>query len=365
MARYGFKLLRIELREGQRQRALDFGNPGGGKSEVPYLDYVTSDIEAAIAKRERMLREAQGKPESATLSAGPVALENDDVMEESETPDQSLTNQQLVVVRLNRIERRQSAVLIEAFYGKVGDHSKAVHPDSRQEDLELKDRATTRNYRALLIAPEKGTRGFLAVERISRSHLGTQLSKRLFSGRQEHDFKLKEIGPVADEESVAKLMDSRVSQIKVKRSVLGGDSTSPDEYETELIFKLGKSSSDARTVFERVKTWIPTKKNLASNRKLSATEEANAVVSMLWPGLDESTFTDPVATLEGKYPKKLGPLDMREGFVYELGSVRPSDETFIDEIRDTVDRLQLVEKVNLSENWHSKIPPVPNVGGSS
>lgn len=87
MASYGFKLIKIELREGQRQPVMDFG-------ECQYLKRVHRDVTAAITRREDALadeEEARKTAEEAKNSGNSLPmpeehsadLESEDVASES------------------------------------------------------------------------------------------------------------------------------------------------------------------------------------------------------------------------------------------------------------------------------------------
>ncbi|AQX81430.1 hypothetical protein BWO91_17005 [Plantibacter flavus] len=247
-------------------------------------------------------------------------------------------------------------------YGIVGDHSRAVDPDGVLDDADLTKLATTRNYRALIVAPEKGVNGFLAVEVISRSHAAARLTSRLWQGAKNHTFKLRTFGAVADDASIRDLMNgARIPEVSLFQTVTGADTAHSTTVPATLTFKIGKGSAEEESLLSRLLPWLPTKANKAKQDKPDPAAEANSLASWLWPQVAENvSFENAEVVVQGKNrTKRLKPLDMAEGFTYDLGNVRPDDDTFIASVADVVNSISATNQVNVVDDWASPVSPPP------
>jgi hypothetical protein len=366
---YGFKLIEIQLFHGRGRTALDFGAPDGKNARpvVHYLDRLMADFGAPARAddSDRVEVENSGGEVPDQTGAGEgeqveeVSMHSDDVV--GEDSDEGVPveegRKQLAVVRVQNATRYRSAVLLDTVYGIVGDHSLAVDPEGREKDTDLTKLATTRHYRALVIAPDEGKNGFLAVEVVSRSHPAGRLPSRLLTGARGHNLKIRTFGAVADEVSVKNLMDdARIREVTLTQTVPSGDSARPSTIKAKLTFSIGAGSIEEETLRKRFRGWVPTRANKAKKKKPTAKQEARELASYLWPKLAKSVKFDEVeALIEGTHRKRLRPLDMAEGFTYDIGDVVPSDDDFVRHIADVVDTLSATHQINLDDNWADRL----------
>jgi hypothetical protein len=370
MATYGFKVLEITLHRNTGSKEINFGKPRAEDgTETPYLDRIIADFAGTVADEpasgETNL-EADNNNEDGEVEE--VDIGSDDVVADDE-PDSGIpdTNaKRLAVVRVESAVRYRGAVLLETIFGIVGDHERAVDPKGKKDDVDTRDLATTRTYRALVIAPDSGNRGFLAVEVISRSHAGARLPRRLFQGATGHNFRLRTHGAVADDDAVKDLMNgARLPEVRLFESVPGEDAEGANVIPAVLTFKIGKDTTEEHKLRDWLTNWLPTKANKEKNaradeaEKITAAGEANALASWLWPAVAaHAAFDGAEVEVRGKNrTKRLKPLDMTEGFTYEIGDVRPSDDSFIAHVADVVNSISATHSVALPDDWDSPLTP--------
>ncbi|WP_427118322.1 hypothetical protein [Pseudarthrobacter scleromae] len=324
---------------------------------------VTQDVLAARSEPGGQQQETEdelGPGNDIASTVEVVQIGSEDVVAEDE-PDAGAADSNrkpLAVVRVESAERFRGAVLLSTAYGIVGDHRWAIDPEGIRADADLRRLATTRVYRALVIAPPAGACGFLAVEVISRSHAAGRLPSRLRQGAKDHVFKMRTFGAVADDESVKELMTgARIPEVRLFQTVPDADSVGSTTVPATLTFKIGKGSAEEESLRERLMPWLPTKKNKAKKEKPDPRAEANSLVSWLWPAIaDDANFDTAEVVVQGRNrTKRLKPLDMTEGFTYDLGDVRPSDDNFIKSVRDVVDLISATNTLNLEHDWASPV----------
>lgn len=377
MVSYGFKLIEIQLYRDRGQKKLNFGFPDGEKAEprVHYLDRLMADFgpepEVAEGGDPKDGPASADSPEVAEVEGGEqvevVDMHSDDVVAEESDEEVPVEEgrKQLAVVRVQDAVRYRNAVLLNTVYGIVGDHSLAVDPEGKQADTDLTRLATTRHYRAFVIAPDEGINGFLAVETVSRSHPAGRLPRRLHNGAKGHNLKIRTFGAVADEVSVKNLMDdARIREVALSQTVPSADSSRPSTIKAKLTFSIGKGSVEEDTLRKRFQGWIPTKANKEKKNKPTAEQEAKELASYLWPKLAESVqFNDVEALIEGTHRKRLRPLDMAEGFTYDIGDVAPSDDDFVRHVADVVNTLAATHQINLDDDWADRLKKYESADG--
>ncbi|MFF2031084.1 hypothetical protein [Arthrobacter sp. NPDC058192] len=380
--------MEIELREGQRQPLMDFG-------KTRYLDLVHEDVTAAIERRsqeiqaaEEALRAAE-KARQAALESGsaseaePPAEEfieaepggtlvqdassgvvsiasSEDVVSDSEDePTLRQSTRRPSVIRFEESIRLNSAALLRVQYGVIGDHEKGVDPEGRLKDADLKKLATTRSYRILIIAPETGTKGFLAVEVISRSHAAKQFPRRLFQAAVGHRYKIKPLGPIADSGAVKKLVeDGSVKEVQLFKKFIPSDSQTPLAEDVVLTFKIGHKKSQVRRILQRVSSWLPKDAEDATrDADIDPSAEAHSLASILWSELEGASFDDvKVKVINAKQKRTLQPLDFKEGFIYDLGEGPVSDDEFCTRVNDAARLLFSNYQMDMEADWYLHQP---------
>lgn len=372
LATYGFKLLRIESFIGRGHKRQDFG-------QIGLLDLVEKDIAASV-ERSRAAREAAAgasdgsldQDESDTESEVELAsLDGDDVVSgDDDSPYGSddivagdeagtlLKKKPDAVVQLEGSTRYRNALLIRIQYGIVGDHEFGVDPTGRSLAVDLKKRATTRHYRAVLITPDKGESGFLAVEAVSRSNPGSQLPRRLHQAATGHSYKIRTLGTVADEPSIRSLMrDGHVEYVELVKSATDEDGAYPVHFDTELRFKLGGKSSYGDDILNHVRGWVANWMDKKDDKMtINAADEARDLASILWKGTEDLGFdTARVKVKSSKQAKTLQPLDVKEGFVYDLGSKRLDDDAFFKEVALVAQSVFSNNEMDMPFGWNGQV----------
>lgn len=373
LATYGFKLLRVESFIGRGHKRQDFG-------QIGLLDAIEKDIAAAVERSSAGREEGSGPQQSPTEQdlelAGEsevdlAALSVDDVVSGEDEPlegsddviagDESgtlLKKKPDAVVQLEGSTRYRNALLMRIQYGIVGDHEYGVDPTGQSEAVDLKKRATTRHYRAVLITPDKGETGFLAVEAVSRSNPGSELPRRLHQARVDHNYKLRSSGTVADEPSVKALMrDGHVDYVELVKSATPEDGAYPVPFDTVLRFKLGGKSSYGDDILGHVRGWVSNWMDKKDEKEsINAADEARDLASILWKGTEDLGFdTARVKVKSSKQAKTLQPLDVKEGFVYDLGSKRLDDDAFFREVALVAQSVFSNNEMDMPFGWNAPV----------
>lgn len=244
----------------------------------------------------------------------------------------------------------------------VGDHEKGVDPEGKKKDADLKKLATTRSYRVMVIAPSKGTTGFLAVEVISRSHAAKHIPRRLFQAAQDHRYKIKPFGPIADEGAVKKLVEEgSVKEVQLFKTFVPSDSQTPVAEDVVLTFKIGHKKSHVASILQRVSSWLPKSADSSSDNEeespLDPSEEAHSLAAILWSDLEDTQFDDvKVKVTNSKQKRTLQPLDAREGFVYDLGELPVSDDDFCVKVDEAAKVLFSNYGMDMESDWYLHQP---------
>lgn len=384
MATYGFKLIRVNVFEGRRQKKHDFGKIG-------LLDLIEADVAAAVERSKKIREEEKtgseidqshsedmvDKPIAETDSgehgveeSAPEGLvaddliaaendeipSNDDVVSGADEPTLAKSKKPDSVVQLEGTKRYKNALVLQIQYGIVGDHDLGVDPTGVATAVDLKTRATTRRYRAVLIFPDKGETGFLAVEAISRSNPGRDLPRRLYQAAMSHDFKMRSDGVVADEPSIKELMrDGHVEYVELIKSSTGSDESSPNPVPAVLKFKLGAKSSHGPAILEHAKGWVDSWLTRSAEKKENVVpvQEAKDLASILWKNAEDLGFDNARVKISSKKQSKtLQPLDVREGFVYDLGPTRLDDHEFFQEVTKVAQSVFANNEMDMPTDWH-------------
>ncbi|TFC75808.1 hypothetical protein E3T23_14770 [Cryobacterium cheniae] len=356
--KYGFKLLRVQAFNGGGHTPVNFGPEG----EPHYLDRVAEDIAVLRRKRdaEEILRAAVSSAEGIhpavdSASGDEIYISSDDVVSGSETAQlpANLSAKPPAVVRVDESWRLRSALLMQIQYGIVGDHNTAVDPQGMRADADLTGLATTRPYRALLITPERGTVGFLAVEVISRSHAGADLARRLHNAAVGHNLKLRPQGPVADAAAVRNLVRrGRVKEVELFKTIVTSDSETPRMRRVKLTFPIAAGASEAAHILSRVTGWLPRKTTGVDSQPVDAAQEASALASILWSDAESLEFDDARVHIKSDLSdRRLQPLDRTEGFVYELGEVELDNTKFVHEVASVAQALFDANEMEMEPDW--------------
>ncbi|TFD57999.1 hypothetical protein E3T43_07050 [Cryobacterium sp. Hh7] len=366
MATYGFKLLRVQLYNGRGHTEVNFGPKG----EPHYLDRVAGDI--ANQQERRVLEEKQRAETAASGSVNAVDAETgqdiyiaaDDVVTGTDAASLpiNVSEKPAAVVRIDDFWRLRSALLMQIQYGIVGDHDRAVDPQGKIADADLRGLATTRPYRALLITPEEGTVGFLAVEVISRSHAGTDLARRLHNAAHGHNLKLRAQGPVADDAAVKDLVNQgRVKEVELFKTIVTSDASTPTMRKVKVTFPIAVGASEAAGILKRVKTWLPRNSGSADKNPINAAEEAKVLASILWKDAALLAFDDARVQVKSKLSnRRLQPLDKTEGFIYDLGEDELEKKQFVQAVASVAQGLFDSIGMEMESDWSEWLDEVPS-----
>jgi hypothetical protein len=361
VAKYGIKLLHIELRNNTGSIPRSFVPPKG----PTYLQRVVNDFD--VRARSRLQSEAEAAANEAVLttadaeSGDHVQIAADDVVsgvDEATLPTNARKTASSVV-RIDEIRQLESALLLRIQYGLVGDHPLAVDPDGLLEDTDLSGLATTRAYRALIIAPSQGNVGLLAVEVISGSHAGKDLPRRLHNAAVGHNLKIKVNGPIADESAVRNLVRrGRVSEVELFKTIATSDAADPKLRRVKLTFPIAVGASEAGRILEVATRWLPPLSMAALDDEnyepeiLDPEIEAAALASLLWHDSVGLAFDDArVRIVSPSNTRRLAPLNHSEGFIYEIGDEEADDDEFVQRVAAIAQPLFAANAIDIDDTW--------------
>lgn len=149
---YGYRLFRLELYKGNARRPTDFTRATQTSGDIRF------DVPAMVREVcERHLNETFDEPLRFVERVQPdddAAINDPDAEIEDTTP----------MVRLTQVVRHHNRVDIKFRHGRKGSHDLALSAMGEDDDADLRNRASSNEFRAHLYFPEEGTYGLLVCE---------------------------------------------------------------------------------------------------------------------------------------------------------------------------------------------------------
>ncbi|MFE9640471.1 hypothetical protein ACFYOC_15785 [Nocardiopsis alba] len=280
----------------------------------------------------------------------------DEMLDEHGGSESVVSQRDKVVFRVVYAKKNFHIIQGEVLSGKVGSHDRAVSAD---EELDISDKAPSRNYHFILALPAKGDKGILAVEDISRSCPVTPLVRwiKWASKQEQEEAKKTEEGaswwrvsvkPISDEEHLREMIrQGRVEKIEVvKKSITSARMRDTDKFRIS-----GPLPESARErLMGLIRSWLK-KENSEEPRNVDPAENAKSMASILGPELESLDLDDGWVILkdQGGHSKRINPTRISEVFIYSQQTEHRIDGAgFYTEVRRVAKRLQAAERMTIS-----------------
>lgn len=341
MATYGYRLFTVELRKGFGRKAVDFADCGGSH----YIDFVPKFL-ARLAETKvgrPVLRSSSVTPGQASIDE-PEATESEGVYGES-------------AFRVEDPLRNDWAITGSIQAGNFGDHEIALGVPGETEDADLLNRAPVRRFRFVLVLPEKGTTGVLAVEAIGRScpvdlfirWISKASQDEALDNRGEEDGSSEPCwwkmtaNQMGDEEHLNEMIRSgKFGKVELVKLDVAADRKRNKEY-----LRLTAPSIEGGLVSEVagvVKGWwertrqreIESLDQVSKPATVTDAEGAQQLAALIIKGVEGLDFDDGWVVLEEQNGRsnRISPSRMSEVFIYPLSvDDRVSDVEFYRRVR--------------------------------
>ena len=361
MAYYGYRLFEIELRERNARKPAPFEDCAGEHYSV-------------IA--HRLLRAVTG--ETKVESKPGEELDPDEIVDGVEgNPFAGRRG-----VRVVDVEREGHTVWVDVLVGRYGELVTAQGAPGKTADADLTGRAPSDTYRLGFYFPDKGTRGVLVAEDISRacpvdivrnalllegsraeSVHRAKRTRRLEVSEQVPSWWKLILTPMIDEEKVNNLINAGNSQeVKLTRHGVGsGRGRDSVDYEFRAAaLSAGQRADLAALITQWGRELMGRRRARPADRSKmgipSDVEGAAQLSALLGEQITALNFDDGfvvVADADGK-TKKISPTRLNEVWTYPLTrDRRPTDLVFHERSRDTAKRLAVSTRMTGME-WPVK-----------
>lgn len=336
MSKFGFKVFTATLHRKEINEQLNFSVEG-----VNVLEIFCKEVASIIESRESG-EHSDSITSELPANALPITIDDDLFTDMSE-----LGISQHKVMRFQRALQLEQGLLLEVDYGIVGDHTFGVDPAGKQQDIDIRDLATVRSYRVVVIANPLSSNAVIAYEVISRTHVATHFPDRLHRASSGHNLTLKNGKIAADVEAVNQMIrNSNISAVELTKIIPSNDSVVARSRTARLVIPIGKNSSLLEITRNYLTKWL-------SSSNLNTTDEATSLATILWEDVVDLGFDDARIRIEkdGR-SRSISPSDIGEGFTYDIGPNKPSDEILLAHIDEVVARIDLSLSLNVSRNWY-------------
>lgn len=329
MTSYGFRLFQVKLRRENKQKDLPFVSTSEGET-WRYVDHARKLLEGNAGRRER------GLPHMAPESA------EDDLESAKKRP----------LFEVDEYSTLGEHLTFTVSLGARTGHEMAMSdPDEVDaEDIDISEHYPARSYRGVLLLPEEGTEGILALEAISRAcprHPLTRWMSAWSKAEAIPDEKGK--GPawwkliansLIDEDTFSKFVrDSAAETIILKRNKVTRDrkiETDELDLRVEIAREVLRDGA-----MEHIKGWI---RSLREGRGIPSHEAASSIAALVGEELANLDFDETEVSLfnsqTGKH-RKVSPSHLPDVFTYPVTEdIPPELSVLYASMRAVVQRVQ-------------------------
>lgn len=234
-------------------------------------------------------------------------------------------------------------ILFHVEYGRVGRYPKAL---ARKvvDDAQIEGLATGHAYRCLLMLPERGKTGLLAVEDVSSTTPARIIPNWL---SRASDWRVKKVERLAKPRSV-RLMAKQVKDLPRLREMIRSANDASLRLTKKTLSGSGKRKKtkvkleyklDTKADRDDVMTWAERFAAAGdAHMKGSGVAELTEIVD---GSLKTVGFTDAVVVIKvGDSTKKVSASKLDDLFVYPVSADRPDDDVWVDEVMSVVSGIQ-------------------------
>lgn len=347
--RYAFKVHSLRLGRGLNGRKPVYPHVTQSEDEAKAVakgndgpasrDYVTDLVSTLEALRDT----------EETFTDVPKLIAVVDGANEHVPSDQPGTPR-MVVSDVTRTGRRVS-VTVE--YGHLGYHHRAVGK-TKKEEATLEDKSPVEFFRTEFLIPDKGQRGIVGTEVVSRSSalpaLVGWINHSMRTQFGDDKFPRLMVPGLADKKRIQELINGdTVAEIRLSKSIKAGDGVGTTG-KLELIEKV-RTVSHVQNAQNLVKGWFERREEEKSYTEAERLEQIDLLAEIVDDAAKSMGFTDGQVKLDegsGRFvtvtPSRVG-----EIFVYSISDVRPGDTTWEQRVQAQV--MAMAKADQLSVAW--------------
>ncbi|WP_428934360.1 hypothetical protein [Streptomyces sp. ACT015] len=329
MTSYGYRLFTFQVYRGFKRTPLDLADCKGD----PYQEIAESLLK--------------------TLSVGTVVGEP---TEEGQAEVEVEGAFGKPALRVEEVRIVDNTIRATVWAGKFGSHEKAIG-DVAGSDTDIKDKAASNLFRAVLAFPEEGDTGILAVETIGRSCPVAQLTRWMTKksrdeatqGANEGAWWRISVTPLADENRLAEMIREGQAQrlVLVRHATTAGRTRVVRDI--EITASLAVSSRMDKAV-QIVQSWYRRKRQMEEAPAVTDEEGARQLAAIVGPQVADMDLDDGWVQIEDPdgQVKRVKPSQMTDVFTYRLSEDQPPvTPRFYASVRETAVGLQPAAKVGI------------------
>lgn len=342
--KFGFKVHTLEVSRGL-----------SGRSRLP-LRTCTDDKDVAKYKKACEEADAAGKPKPAPLQTGDYMQQFVEALNSLKARKLALTDVPKMMavadgedvfvpgddpgtvrLRVTAVETHGRRVSVRVDYGHLGYAHTALAEEAK-DDAPLDKKSPAQWYRMEFLIPDKGTKGLVVTESISRgSALPALVAWVNHVMREQHG-----------DLSMLRLMVPQMTDLERLKAVMNGDTVSeihlvqksaaidgvPDDGSIKVVEKV-RSTNKMSSAKRLVGTWWD---KLATDEKYTEDERLQQVqllAQVVNPALAGIEFDDGIVKLDPGSGKKVEVRPSRVGelFTYDIAEARPGDTLWEDSVK--------------------------------
>jgi hypothetical protein len=339
MAIYGYRLFTVQLRRGTTRQQMDFADC----DSLHFADRLILVLDS--------MRDKVWVPPERIDSGDDDAVESIADSAAARRP----------ALRVERVERRENVVLVEARYGHVSSHDLALrHPRFSADgpDVDLRNTAPAPRFRVVIAMPPSGVVGIIGTETISRASAHVTLMRALRTTAQAGVTRTAADGTVATgawwqlahtikltdpEHLLTMIRNAQASKIILKREARG-PARQQDSSGYELV-ALHLKPRQVRRLERLVKDWAEAKNN---GTPVDAATGARALAEIVGSQAETLDVDEGEVVIDQNgETKRLGPGLDDEVFTYhQPNGIRSSDRDLVGLMRD---RIQAMAREELAD----------------
>ncbi len=343
MAKRGYRLWTVELRAGMGRGPVDFSAAGPSLDEH-YADLVLAQMQALQGQK------LHGMP--------PIRpLENDDPEDFFEQHGPSVPH-----TRWESSSGSNRVVKFTVTYGRQGEHHTAMHvADDNEADVLLRDRAAADQYRGVLVLPETGSTGVLAIETLGRRNPGKMVTQHLAYDSKKSSWLPGDtkrppwwrlsVTPVAAPDAISEALKNKAPTRRVRLRQLTVSKGGQTRAKNLELIEHDPTAEEMSQLRALVSEW---RALLGSGEEVSDAKGAADMLAVIAPELVGTVeFTDGEVVFDDATgsPLTVRPSALEATFIHRIDTPDPTDQEFYAAVRHRVTSAEFLERIEAELVW--------------